>query len=155
MRHFHGVVEASTQHATRLQVVEHSDERVPEAADVVENDALVVVADGGSCEHGEYLVECAHATRQRDYYVAALNHKVFAVGEVVAENLHVDIVGHLSAFLHYRRHHAHGHSLCVVHSLRYALHQSEVASAEHQRMPVGTHPGAQFARALEVFGGDI
>ena len=41
-RHLQRVVEARTQHSVRLKVVEHGDERVPEAVDVVENDALVV-----------------------------------------------------------------------------------------------------------------
>ena len=65
------------------------------------------------------------------------------------------MVGHLSALLYNHRHHAYRSAACIMHGLRHTLHKSQVASAEHQRMPVFGHPSPQFFGHFEEVGVEI
>ena len=122
---------SAANHTTLLKVVEHFDEFVPETVHVIENNFLVVIADGCGCRHGEYLVECADATGQCYDNVAMGEQEVLAVAEVVAMYRHVNIVADSPVLLNDGWNDADVHTACIMASLSNMFHESHVAPAEH------------------------
>ena len=97
------------------------------------------------------LTESGGLILQDRPFPAAPYKQVLAVGKVVAEYVHIDMFAHLSALFYYRGNHAYGLSAAVVGGFCHALHESHVASSEHEGVSFRCHPRTQFARTLKVF----
>ncbi len=109
-----------------------------------------MVSDGGRCRHGEYLVERADTARQGDEHIALGHHQFLAVAEIVAGNVHVDVAAGASAFLNLSGYYSYRSCPVLTCGPPYALHQSEVAAAEHHRMAFFSHPASQLLGGGEV-----
>ena len=96
------------------------------------------------CGNGENLIERAYAARQSNDDITLQQHYILAVAEVVAWNLHIEVIEGSSTFLHEAWHYADGSAAMRLHSLADAVHQSHVASAKHDIMAILTHPLAQL-----------
>ena len=145
----------ATNHAFLLHVIEQGDGRVPEALHIVEDDHLVMIADGVGGGNGENLIERADATRQCHDDVALGEQEVLAVAQIVARYLHIEVIEGFSTFLHQAWHHADGSAAICLHCLADAIHQSHVAAAEDDIVTILTHPLAQFLGHGEEVGVDI
>ena len=94
--HLDIIAPLSPDEAACLHIFEHLDGLVPEAVDIVEDNHLCVVSYVVRGSHGENLVEGPDATGQCDAGICLGEHHLFAVGEVVARNLYIEVVGALA-----------------------------------------------------------
>jgi hypothetical protein len=58
------IIEGTADEPPVVHMVEHGDTIIPESADVVEDDAFAVFADGSAAHRVEHLVECTDASRK-------------------------------------------------------------------------------------------
>ena len=129
--HFDIVVPVATNHALRSHVVEEGNGGVPEALHVVEDHLFAMIANGvGGC-HSEDFVEGADAARERHDDVALREQQVFAIAEIVAGNLYVEVGKSLTASLYNGGNYAYGSAAMRLDCLADGVHQADVAAAEN------------------------
>lgn len=137
--HLNEIRPMTTYETLCLKVIEHTDERLPKTFHVIEHHALVVIAYGMRPGDSKHFVERADTTRQSHANVALSQHNILAVAKIVARNFNVKVIG--TPTLPYNvRNNANGHSAAVVNRLPYAVHQTAVGTAKHQRMTMLAHP---------------
>ena len=133
------------------KVVEHGDEAVPVALQVVQAYSLRVVADGGGGHHGEHLVERANAARQGYEHVGARHHQLLAVGEVGAWYVYIHVGARVAPLLDAHRHHSRDPRAGAARGPSHTLHEPHVGAAEHQRVaPLANDSPQLFGGTVEV-----
>ena len=114
-----------------------------------------MVTNGCRGHYGENLVERANTARQGNEHVTLVHHHLLAVAEVIAGNVHVDIVRQAPILLNNLRHNADGEPTSLMGSTGHTLHKALIDSTEDDGMTLTTSPLTQLARQLKILGRKI